>query len=316
MTSTPSLFFYPSHLLGSLEPGNLLLDSLLALVVRLARYLVLLGLGLVLLLGLLAALAFNLLERVGTDGAVCLGVDILQTVGLEIVVNVLVELLLVPVLVVVGKLLHVLGNVATENVLLERLAVKFLGLNVVAGETLLRVRHKDTTVRSTLQDGKHAGTGRGAGKTDVKEGLEWTARLAIVTLGGLGERKLTVSLLNTRKLLVEAELLEHTASNEKTDTVRGGPVGKAVLDAVRLELVRVGGNKHLVTVDFGRNNLGDDIAVREPDDEAVLGRAVLVLGLRNETLAGVVVGLAFTSSAVLGLVPAANMLGKISRGAG
>ena len=44
------------------------------------------------------------------------------------------------------------------------------------------------------------------------------------------------------------------------------------------------------------------IAVREADNQTVFGRVVLVLRLSDQPLAGIVVGLSLSSSAVLGLV--------------
>jgi len=79
------------------------------------------------------------------------------------------------------------------------------------------------------------------------------------------------------------------------------PVGQTVCDAVTLELVTVGGHEDLVTSDLGGDDLGDDVAVGEADHQAVLGSIVLVLGLGDEALAGVVVGLTRASAGVLHL---------------
>jgi len=48
--------------------------------------------------------------------------------------------------------------------------------------------------------------------------------------------------------------------------------------------------------------LDDDIAVGKTDDETILGRIVLVLGLGDETLACIVIGLSNTTALVLSLV--------------
>jgi hypothetical protein len=40
------------------------------------------------------------------------------------------------------------------------------------------------------------------------------------------------------------------------------------------------------------DDLGDDVLVGETDDEAVLGRIVLVLGLGDQPLTGIVIGCA------------------------
>lgn len=50
------------------------------------------------------------------------------------------------------------------------------------------------------------------------------------------------------------------------------------------------GHEDLVTANLGVDDLGDDVLVREADDEAVLGRIVLVLGLGDQPLTGIVVG--------------------------
>ena len=281
------------------ELGNLLLDTLLALGKSKPCGLELERLLLPLLLGLGAGLLV-LLEGVLADGSVGLGVEVLEGISLHVIVDVLLELRLVALLIIIGKGLHVLSDVATEDVLAEDLSVELLGLNVEAGESVLRVGNEDATVGSALQDTEDTGTGGGAGKADIEEGLEGTA-LAIVGLGSLGEGELSIRLLDTGKLLVEAELLEDTAGDQQTSGVGSGPVGQAVLNAVVLELVRVGRDENLVTSELRADDLGDDVAVGEANDKAVLGRIVLVLGLGDEALAGVVVGLALTSALVLGL---------------
>lgn len=141
-------------------------------------------------------------------------------------------------------------------------------------------------------------------KTNIKESLEWSA---LTTFSGLGELVLSVSLLNTSEVLVHAKLLENTTSDEETSAVCGGPVGKTVLNAVSLELVGVCGAEDLVASDLGGHNLHNDVAVGESDNETVFWRIVLVLGLGDETLSCVVVGLSGTTALVLGLV-ATNVL--------
>jgi len=233
---------------------------------------------------------------------VCVLVELLKTVGLDIVIDVAAELRLVALLVVVGEGLHVLSDVTTEDVLAEGLGVELLAFNVVTGETVLGVRNEDTTVGATLHGTKDTSTSGGTGETDIQEDLEWAALLAI-NLGGLGEGELTVSLLNTSEGLVKLELLEDTAGKEQTGSVCGGPVGKTVGDAVSLQLVGVGSAEDLVTANLRVDDLADDVLVGETDDETVLGRIVLVLGLGDQPLAGIVVGLSLPAALVLDLVP-------------
>ena len=74
-------------------------------------------------------------------------------------------------------------------------------------------------------------------------------------------------------------------------------------DTVGLELVGVRSHEDLVTANLRGDDLSNDVAVGEADDEAVLGRIVLVLGLGGQALAGIVIGLTLPAALVLDLVP-------------
>lgn len=74
-----------------LQFGNLRLDIGLLLLLRQLLVLVLERLLLVLLLAL-SILVGVLLERIGANGLVCLGVQLLQAVGLNVIVDVALEL--------------------------------------------------------------------------------------------------------------------------------------------------------------------------------------------------------------------------------
>lgn len=282
---------------------DLLLNTLLALLAGEADRTELFALGLPLLLGLLLTSILVLLEGVLTDGLVGLSVELLNVTSLNTSLLVLVELGAEALLIVVGKTLHVLSDVATEDVVAESLSVELLGLDVETGEAALGVGNEDTTVGGTLHGTEDTGTSGGTGKTDIKESLEGAAG-ALVGLSGLGEGVLTIGLLDTGELLIQAELLEGTAGEEETGGVGGSPVGQTVGDAIALELVGVGAGEDLVTGDLRVDDLGDDVAVGEADDQAVLGGVVLVLGLGDQALTGIVVGLTLTATTVLGLVAA------------
>lgn len=232
-----------------------------------------------------------------------LSVELLNVTSLNTSLLVLVELGGETLLIVVGKTLHVLSDVATEDVVAESLSVELLGLDVETGEAALGVGDEDTTVGGTLHGTEDTGTSGGTGKTDIKESLEGAAG-ALVGLSSLGEGVLTIGLLNTGELLIQAELLEGTAGKEETGGVGGSPVGQTVGDAIALELVGVGAGEDLVTGDLRVDDLGDDVAVGEADDQAVLGGVVLVLGLGDQALTGIVVGLTLAATTVLGLVAA------------
>ena len=295
----------------ALDLSNLGLDTLLPLVLAQLLLAKPLRLGLVLLLRLLLStllvVIVGLLERVLADLLVRVRVQLLEPVGLDLVVDVALELALVPLLVVVRQRLHVLGHVAGEDVLAQRLGVQLLGLDVVAREALFGMGDVQTAVGGALHRAKDTGAGRGAHQSDVEVALEWTAALA-VDLGFLSQLVLSIRLLDTGKGLVEVELLEGAAGEQQADRVGGGPVSETVSDAVALQLVAVGAREDLVAGDLRGDDLGDDVAVGEADDQAVLGRVVLVLGLGDEPLAGVVVGLTRSATLVLDLEAAGGIL--------
>lgn len=153
----------------------------------------------------------------------------------------------------------------------------------------------------TLHGTENTSTSRGSCETDIKESLEWSA-LSVITLSGLSQGELSISLLNTGELLIKTELLEDTAGDEKTSAVSSSPVGETLGDAVCCELVAVSGSEDLVTGDLGGHDLHNNVAVGETNDEPVLRSIVLVLGLGDETLASVVIGLSLLTTLVLSLV--------------
>lgn len=293
------------------ELRDLRLDSLLSLLPGRLGSLVLQGLGLPLLLALLRRSTLGLLERILTDSGVSLGVDVLKTISFDVIVDVLLELALVSLLIVISQSLHVLGNVATEDVLAEGLSIELLRLDIETGESVLGVGNEDTTVRGTLHDSEDTGTGGGSGKTDIKESLERSALLTI-NLSGLGQSVLSIGLLDTSEGLVKAKLLEDTAGDQKASGIGSGPVGKTVLDAVGLQLMGVGGGEDLVAGDLRGDDLDDDVAVGEADNQSVLRGIVLVLGLGDQSLAGIVVGLSLSSALVLGLEAADRKVEKLA----
>lgn len=65
----------------------------------------------------------------------------------------------------------------------------------------------------------------------------------------------------------------------------------------------VGGSQDTVSLQPGVGNLATDVLVGASDNHAVLGRVVFVLGLNDETLASIVVGLTLTTPAELDLEP-------------
>lgn len=152
-----------------------------------------------------------------------------------------------PLVVFLLKRLHVLGNVATNDVLLEDLGVELLGLGVVTRESLLVVGDEDTTVRGTLHGTEDTGTSRSASETYIEVALEGTG---LVVTEGLDELEFTSGLNNTLVLVGKAKLGEGSSGNEETGSVTSGPVGETVLDAVSGELLGGGVGEDNVTLDW------------------------------------------------------------------
>lgn len=183
-----------------------------------------------------------------------------------------------------------------EDVLAQSLGIELLRLNIISREALLGVRDVDAAIGATLHSREDTGTGRRPSETDIKEHLERPTGLSVIPLGSLGQRELSIGLFNAFKLLVEAELLQSAAGDQEADAVCSSPVGEAVCDAIAFELVSIGGAEDLVASELRSDDLADDVAVRESDNEAVLGGVVFVLRLGYEPLAGVVVCLACSSA--------------------
>lgn len=151
--------------------------------------------------------------------------------------------------------------------------------------------------RTHLEGSEHLGTSGGPLEASVHEGVEWTGSI----VGGLNVVLLSVSLLNTLVGVSKAELGQHTASQEQTDTVGGGVVLQAHGETVLLKLVGVGAGNNHVSGNGCVYDLAHDILEGEADDQAVLVGVVLVLVLAHQPQAGTVVGLTLPPSAVLDL---------------
>lgn len=73
-------------------------------------------------------------------------------------------------------------------------------------------------------------------------------------------------------------------------------------DTVAFQLVGVGGDEDAVACNLRGDYLRDDVPVREAHDKPVFGGVVLVFGLGDEALAGVVIGFTLATAFILGLV--------------
>jgi hypothetical protein len=122
-------------------------------------------------------------------------------------------------------------------------------------------------------------------KAGVEEGFEGTGRV----------------LVGIELDLVDAEGGKDTSGDQETCAVDGSIVGEANRDPIVGKLVCIGSSNDKVTLDAGTDDLTDDVRVCDANDETVLWCVVLVLVLDDQTFAGIVVGLALTTTTVLNL---------------
>ena len=78
----------------------------------------------------------------------------------------------------------------------------------------------------------------------------------------------------------------------------GSPVGQTVVDAIAGELLRGRSAKNEIALEASVDNLNDDLLVGEADNKAVLGCVVLVLGLSDQALAGIVLKVVCQKSSI------------------
>ena len=99
-------------------------------------------------------------------------VQVLQTIGLDALLDVLAEQLLVLRVVLVHELLHVLGDVGALDPVGHGLRIIFLGLLVVAGEALVVVGDVEAAVAGALQGREDAVARCGGGDAHIQQALE------------------------------------------------------------------------------------------------------------------------------------------------
>lgn len=109
--------------------------------------------------------------------------------------------------------------------------------------------------KRTLEGAEDAGTGRGAGQTDVEERAEGGGTLAVVLDVELLAIDEHVALVADRELGIDA------ASEQQAGRISGGVVGQTDGQAVTLQLVRVRGRNAHVVLDVRGEDLADNVTV-------------------------------------------------------
>jgi hypothetical protein len=285
-----------SLLLGLLQlQSDLCLNVLLSLLVGQALLNLLgevaLGVSLLVLLlevgalsDLLMDLSIELLDASDISG----GQGLLPSAELKVVLR-----------LVVLDLVDVTINVSTEDAITVNLGV---GLVIIllssSGEFVGRVGNVKSSIAGTLQNGEDLGTIAGGPQTNVKNALEWASVLNII----IDVEGSTINLLDTLVSGIKADLLEDTPGEEESGGISGGIVGQTSSESELSELLRISSAEDLISLQGSVDDLGDDSGGGDTANKAVLGGVVLVLVLQDQTLASVVVGLAFTTSLELSLI--------------
>lgn len=231
----------------------------------------------------------TLFVGVGADSFVGLGVDGFQTISFDACLDEARELLFEGFFVFFFKRGHVLGNVATEDVLFVHFSVGFIVLTVLFGtrEAAVVVGNVQTTIASTLHGTEDAGTSGGALETNIQQSLEGGFAFSV----DFDVEVFTINFFLSD--IVEFELVVDATSEEEASGVGSGVVGEAVSDTVSPEFVRVGGGEADIVGHVSGEDLASDVLVGEADNKTVLGGLVFVFVLDDQTTTGIVVGLAF-----------------------
>ena len=236
------------------------------------------------LLGLLGVL------RLGADGGVGLLVDLLEVISGDTSGNVLRELALVGLGILLLEELHVGSDVSTEDVLAEDGGVELGVLGIfliveISSQTALRVRNIETSISGTLHGTEDTVTSRGTGQTDIEQNVEGTRSV----IRGLDNEVLSVSIDNTNVLVGHLELGQSTTGQQQTGRVRSGVVGQTSLDSERGQLVGIGSGQDDISLHLSVHDLGNDVLVREANNQTELGSSILVQILNNQVLTSLIV---------------------------
>mmetsp|Transcript_23580 Transcript_23580/g.63665 ORF Transcript_23580/g.63665 Transcript_23580/m.63665 type:complete len:206 (-) Transcript_23580:84-701(-) len=187
---------------------------------------------------------------------------------------------------------------AREDVLAEQLGIH--GLLLGGRPAADRVGDVEAAVEGALEGTEDTGTGGGGLETDVEAHLEG----ALLPLNVLGQEVLAIDLLLALVDLVEAKELEGAAGQKETGGVARSPVleTERARKTIVQQLPGVSLSEDLVTLDGGRSDLAQAVAVGSANDHAVLRSVELGLVLGDQPLASTVVSLTSAPAAVLGLI--------------
>jgi len=214
-------------------------------------------------------------RRILSDGGMHLLVKLLKIVSSDRVLKVSGKVSLEVLLIVLLHLPHVVSDVLTHDASLVGSSIERLGISVESRKSLITVRNVKSTVTRALHGAKNFSTSGGVLDSNIEQSTERS--LLVVDLTNKVSAAIDNSghniaswLLNTSVSLIKANLLQKTASQQKSSAVSSSIVlqtsGQTVLD----QLLGRSRTQNLVTVDLGVDNLADNITVGESHNQTVL----------------------------------------------
>mmetsp|Transcript_4389 Transcript_4389/g.9415 ORF Transcript_4389/g.9415 Transcript_4389/m.9415 type:complete len:259 (+) Transcript_4389:231-1007(+) len=234
-------------------------------------------------------------------------VQFFQTIGFVFVGNVRSKVLLVLGVIFFVQVFHVFTNVSSHDAFTVHIGIVFLGITIVTGESLFGVGNIQTTIGGSLQGSKDTASRGGGSATDIQQTAE---RLLVFIdfvnvvhlLVVFGSDNVSVHFRVSFVSFIKTDLLQETTSHQKTSAVGGGVVLQTSLEAVSRKLRGGSLAEDAITIDERVHNLADHLTIGETNDQTVLGRLVLVLGLADQAFSLTVVRLTFTATTELDLV--------------
>jgi len=214
---------------------------------------------------------------VGADGSVCLGVELLNVISSDLVLDVLRELALESSTILFLELLHVVSNVATEDVRAKDLSLELLALSVITSITGNAVGDGNSSINTPLEGGEHSGTSASALESSIQYSMERAGSI----LDGLNIVVLTIRLDLALVFISKTELGEGSASQQQANSVSCSVVGMTNGDSISGQLSTIGSSVDEVTLNLCAHHLCNNIPVGESDNKPVFRSVVLVLVLQD-----------------------------------
>jgi len=167
-----------------------------------------------------------------------------------------------------------------SSLTLDLLNASFL----ITWESLGAVGHVDATVAGTLEHTEHSGTGGGWGKTDIKEGLEWSSvildvlvNVEVFTINGF------IGLVHVG----ETNLLKQSSGEEETSAVGSSVVGESGGDTEVLQFRGLSSAEDLITLHGREDDLSNEFSVSSSDNESIFLGVIFVLILSDKSLSSI-----------------------------